>query len=67
MFNMDLSLFKTLAFEKVKLQLRGEAFSVLNHPNFSLPRTTLGTSTFGLISATANDSRLVQVGMKVIS
>ena len=64
--NLDLSLFRTFAIrEKGKLELRAEAFNFSNTPHFNNPGTTFGTSTFGMITAAANDSRVVQLGAKI--
>jgi hypothetical protein len=42
--NLDASLLKTLELHKsLRLQLRAEAFNVLNHPNFALPGNTVNT------------------------
>jgi hypothetical protein len=65
----DLSLFKTFALrEKLKLQLRGEAEGVMNHPNFDLPNMTPNNSLFGVISTTATnqEERRIFVGLKLL-
>jgi hypothetical protein len=51
--------------EKLRLQLRAEAFDVFNHPFFTNPDTGLGDSNFGLISG-AFQPRELQAAVKVI-
>jgi hypothetical protein len=65
----DLSLFKTFrVMEKVKLQLRGEAEGVANHPNFNPPNLTPNNSLFGVVSRTqtAQEERRIFVGLKLL-
>jgi hypothetical protein len=64
----DLSLFKNLPLgtERVRLQLRGEAFNVFNTPSFSNPASNFGTATFGSIGSTLIPNRQVQVAAKII-
>jgi hypothetical protein len=51
--------------ERYRLDLRGEAFNVLNHAWWSNPSATMnGTS--GLITAAANSPRILQVAMKLV-
>jgi hypothetical protein len=51
--NLDLALAKTTAVtERVNMELRLEAFNVLNHAEFANPDTTLTSSTFGQITST---------------
>jgi hypothetical protein len=72
MFNLNTSLFRHFdVSEKVKLELRGEAFNALNHPYLYLFYSggaygsveTLGP-TFGQITY-AGDPRLMQVALKL--
>jgi hypothetical protein len=67
--NMDFSLFKNFLFhERFKLQVRGEFFNVMNHPNYGQPGTSLGSATFGTITSLAANSnmRQGQVGVKLL-
>ena len=66
--DVDFSLFKNfpLGTERVKLQLRVEAFNVFNTPSFSNPSATFGTATFGSIDSTLIPNRQVQVAAKII-
>ena len=66
--NLDLAMFKnfSLGTERFKLQLRGEAFNLLNTPQFGAPNTSLGSATFGQITSQANNPRLIQVAGKLI-
>jgi hypothetical protein len=59
--------------DRLKLQIRGEFFNVLNHANFGTPNTivfssaTAGASpTAGVITATSTSSRQIQFGAKLI-
>ncbi len=53
-FDTDMSLFKNFKItEQVSFGLGAQAFNVFNHPNFGLPDSGLGDSTFGLISGMA--------------
>ncbi len=47
--NVDFTLIKSIPItERIRMQLRGEFFNILNHPNFAEPSETLGPS-FGEI------------------
>ncbi len=60
----DLSLFKNIQIrESVKIQLRGEAFNVLNHPNPSGYTTAITSSTYGRVTS-FRDPRIMQIGAK---
>ncbi len=64
----DPSLLKRFSFdEKRYLQLRFEFFNVLNHPVFAAPGTLSATSSsFGVITATANRPRTIQIGARLV-
>ena len=73
--NLDIALVKnTRLKERLNLQLRFDAFDILNHANFNNPGTAVavGSTTLGLITAgtrfPAGDfgtSRQIQIAMKL--
>ncbi len=70
--NIDLSLIKNVPLtERLKLQIRGEFFNFLNHPNFAQPLSTLGTSGFGQVFNTLGrtigfgTSRQIQLAARI--
>jgi hypothetical protein len=72
--NLDIALVKnTKIFESLTWQVRADAFDLLNQVNFTQPVSTVGSSTFGLITGgtrfPAGDggtSRQLQISMKLI-
>src|SRR5208337_1411903 len=48
------------------LQLRVEAYRVLNHPVFAAPGATAGNSALGTINAAANRFRTLQLGARIV-
>ena len=52
--------------EKMNLQLRLEAYNVLNHPTFAAPNTTATSAAFGTITAQANRPRTLQFGRSFV-
>ena len=65
--NLDFSLFKDYAItERVRLQLRGELFNILNHPQFDLPNATIGQPGVGTITNAIGTPRDIQVGLRLV-
>ncbi len=65
-FNADLSLFKIFNFtEKIKMELRGESFSVTNTPQFQRPNTDVSNSNYGYITGVDGGGRGMQLGAKI--
>jgi hypothetical protein len=72
--DFDLSLIKNTAItERVRFQLRGEAFNFVNHRNLGNPGTSFSpganglnnSATFGVITS-ARDPRIMQLGAKLM-
>jgi len=64
--NLDLALQKNLPIrESLALAFRSEFFNLFNHANFSQPATNLDSSTFGVISSTAANARIIQFALKL--
>ncbi|MBA3712027.1 MAG: TonB-dependent receptor [Pyrinomonadaceae bacterium] len=63
-FNMDIALIRRIRIgERHSVQIRAEAFNVLNHPTFGNPRSSLADTSFGRILS-ANDPRIMQFALK---
>jgi len=62
--NTDVSIAKHfyLLKEKLDAELRGDAFNVFNHANFSNPNTNIESPLFGQVSTT-NGPRILQVAL----
>ena len=52
--------------EGARLEFRAEAFNLFNRPHFDVPGSTIGTSTAGVISATALPNRQFQFGLRLV-
>ena len=66
--NTDFSVIKRFALprENMGLDFRVEMFNLFNHAQFGLPATDINAPTsFGQISSTVNNPRLVQFGLKL--
>jgi Carboxypeptidase regulatory-like domain/TonB dependent receptor len=67
--NLDLSLSKTVIvnwpIENSSIQFRAEFFNALNHPQFANPDTNFTSPTFGVISSTAINPRVIQLALKL--
>jgi hypothetical protein len=62
--NVNLALLKFMSIGTTRLELRAEAFNLLNSANFNLPDAFLGSPTFGRI-VSADSPRRCQFGVRV--
>jgi hypothetical protein len=64
--NWDLAIFKnTRLSEQVNLRFQAEVFNLANRVQFNAPGASLGTSTFGIVSAARNLPRQFQFGLRL--
>ncbi len=71
LINLDFSVQRSFRItERIHADLRGEFFDAFNHTNFSNPGTTLGSSTFGVISSVrslyGSPGRMVELGARIL-
>jgi hypothetical protein len=65
--NLDFSLYKNIPIrERLHIQFRAEAFNILNHPQFDVPNTVIGSTQAGIISAQVNRPRDIQLALKLL-
>jgi hypothetical protein len=65
-FNIDMSLMKKIAVtEKLALELRADAFNVLNHATFWSGDQNINSTTFGKVTSTFFAPRIMQFGLYV--
>jgi hypothetical protein len=68
--NLDLAISRLMVLnwpvEGAGIQFRSEFFNAFNHPQFANPDTTFGSPTFGVISSTAVNPRVIQFALKFI-
>ena len=64
--DFDCALVKSFTItEKFRLQLRGEAFNLLNTPQFGLPNRTVDLPQAGIISGTFGPPRQIQLALRL--
>jgi TonB dependent receptor len=65
-FNLDAGVFRRFVLtERVGLEVRGEAFSVTNTPQFDRPDSNINDANFGFIKGTIGGNRTMQLGAKI--
>jgi hypothetical protein len=65
--NFDLSVTKAIPVtDRLRSELRGEFFNAFNLVNFSNPRGNVSSSSFGVITNTLGNPRVVQVALKLL-
>ncbi|HWB85960.1 MAG TPA: carboxypeptidase regulatory-like domain-containing protein [Bryobacteraceae bacterium] len=64
--NLDSSIVKDVHFTEAKyLELRAEVFNTLNHFDYRVPGTSLGSASFGVVSAGSNP-RILQLAARFV-
>lgn len=64
--NTDVSLSRAFnIFERLRLQLRAEAYNLTSSPQYGRANTTLGSSGYGTVTSTIGNPRNLQLGMRL--
>ncbi|MEO8130073.1 MAG: TonB-dependent receptor, partial [Bryobacteraceae bacterium] len=64
-FNMDLAVVKRVKLtERQSMEIRMDALNALNHPNFIIGDQVLDSTSFGRVTTTAFDRRIVQFALR---
>jgi hypothetical protein len=66
LFNVDAGVFRRFTVtERVAAEIRAEAFSVTNTPQFDQPNANASDTNFGFIKGTVGGNRTMQLGAKI--
>ena len=67
--NSDIALIKRTSLgrlrENANIEFRSEFFNAFNTPQFSNPSTNVSSATFGVITSTAVNPRIIQFALKL--
>jgi hypothetical protein len=64
--DLDFSIFKGFPIrERKQVEFRTEIFNIMNHPNFGKPSTSMDSASFGQISGTTVNGRIIQFALKL--
>jgi hypothetical protein len=64
--NLDLSVFRYFPIrERLKLEFRTEFFNLFNHANFGAPTTNMDSASFGQITSTTVNARIIQFALRL--
>jgi hypothetical protein len=65
--NLDFSIFRYFPIrEKKRVEFRTEFFNITNHPDFGNPSTSMDSASFGQISSTTVNARIIQFALKMV-
>jgi hypothetical protein len=65
--NLDATLVRSFAVtERIRLDLRAEAFNLTNSAHFGSPNVTIGTAQAGKISSTSSPNRELQLALRLV-
>jgi len=65
LIDLDATVKKNFTFSEARiLEVRFESFNLANHPTFSAPNATIGTSSAGRVTSTLNSNRIFQAAVK---